>query len=86
LWEIELIKTTIVDEESIAVIRYLGSCRADGSILRPEQVLLMLSEVRSQHSALRTPHSALRTSESEVIAEFQMLHIHRQRLVSDGDV
>ncbi|MBD2136129.1 TIGR03960 family B12-binding radical SAM protein [Anabaena sp. FACHB-1237] len=79
LWEIELIKTTIVDGESIAVIRYLGSCRADGSILRPEQILLMFSRVSYQHSSLRTP-------ESEMMTEFQMLHIHRQRLVNDGDV
>lgn len=86
LWEIELIKTTIVDGESMAVIRYLGSCRADGSILRPEQILLMLSAVSRQPSAISYQHSPLPTSESKVIAEFQMLHIHRQRLVSDGDI
>lgn len=86
LWEIELIKTTIVDGESMAVIRYLGSCRADGSILRPEQILLMLSAVSLQPSAISYQHSPLPTSESKVIAEFQMLHIHRQRLVSDGDI
>lgn len=86
LWEIELIKTTIVDGQSMAVIRYLGSCRADGSILRPEQILLMLSAVSLQPSAISYQHSPLPTSESKVIAEFQMLHIHRQRLVSDGDI
>jgi uncharacterized protein (DUF2344 family) len=42
LWEIELITAYNRESDSTAVLRYLGSCRPDGVILRPEQVLSML--------------------------------------------
>ncbi|MDF5729766.1 MAG: TIGR03960 family B12-binding radical SAM protein [Rhizonema sp. PD38] len=43
------------------ILRYVGSCRNDGMVLRPEQILFMLESVAS--------------------AEFQLLHIHRNRLI-----
>ncbi|MEM7726614.1 MAG: TIGR03960 family B12-binding radical SAM protein [Cyanobacteria bacterium P01_A01_bin.45] len=48
-------------DESEAILHMLGSCRNDGTMLRPEQILFMLEKVSSE--------------------EFQMLHIHRNRLV-----
>jgi radical SAM family uncharacterized protein/radical SAM-linked protein len=45
LWEIELVSTSHRESDSTAVLRYLGSCRADGVILRPEQILSMLETV-----------------------------------------
>ncbi|MDB9307896.1 TIGR03960 family B12-binding radical SAM protein [Aphanizomenon sp. CS-733/32] len=45
LWEIELISVSHQELDSIAVVRYLGSCRPDGVILRPEQILSMLETV-----------------------------------------
>jgi radical SAM-linked protein len=42
LWEIELISVSHQESESTAVVRYLGSCRPDGVVLRPEQILSML--------------------------------------------
>lgn len=60
MFEIELVETTNL-VTSVASLRYLGSCRPDGTLLRPEQVLFMLEQVAS--------------------TEFQMLQIHRHRLV-----
>jgi radical SAM family uncharacterized protein/radical SAM-linked protein len=45
LWELELIETTTSTAESTIVLRYLGSCRHDGLLLRPEQILSMLEIV-----------------------------------------
>ncbi len=61
LFELELVTINHSLAESTAVLRYLGSSRPDGVLLRPEQILFMLSTV--------------------VSAEFQLLHIHRNRLV-----
>ena len=47
--------------QSAVVLRYVGSCRNDGMVLRPEHILFMLENVAS--------------------AEFQLLHIHRNRLI-----
>jgi radical SAM family uncharacterized protein/radical SAM-linked protein len=47
LFEIELVSTQNSDSESTAVFRYVGSCRHDGVILRPEQMLFMLESVAS---------------------------------------
>jgi radical SAM family uncharacterized protein/radical SAM-linked protein len=60
LFELELIATNSSQSES-KVLRYLGSSRYDGVLLRPEQILFMLKAVAN--------------------AEFQLLHIHRNRLV-----
>ena len=45
LWEIELVSVSHRELDSTAVLRYLGSCRPDGVILRPEQILSMLETV-----------------------------------------
>ena len=47
------------------VLRYIGSCRNDGVLLRPEQVGYMLGQTAEQ--------------------EFQVLHIHRNRLILAHD-
>ncbi|MGJ5627663.1 TIGR03960 family B12-binding radical SAM protein [Nostoc sp. CALU 1950] len=62
LFELELVETSNSKAESMSsVIRYLGSYRQDGLLLRPEQFLFMLETVAS--------------------VEFQLLHIHRNRLI-----
>ena len=61
LFELELVETRKGIAESISVIRYVGSYRQDGFLLRPEQILFMLGMVAS--------------------GEFQLLHIHRNRLI-----
>ncbi|MCC5646650.1 TIGR03960 family B12-binding radical SAM protein [Nostoc sp. CHAB 5824] len=61
LFELELVETHTSIAESISVIRYIGSYRQDGFLLRPEQILFMLEMVAS--------------------VEFQLLHIHRNRLI-----
>lgn len=61
LFELELVETSKSIAESISVIRYVGSYRQDGFLLRPEQILFMLRIVTS--------------------GEFQLLHIHRNRLI-----
>ncbi|MBD2663874.1 radical SAM [Richelia sinica FACHB-800] len=45
LFELEFISHQITTTESQIVCRYLGSCRHDGVILRPEQMLSMLETV-----------------------------------------
>ncbi|HYX17646.1 MAG TPA: TIGR03960 family B12-binding radical SAM protein [Nostoc sp.] len=61
LFELELVENYKTIAESISVIRYVGSYRQDGFLLRPEQILFMLGMVAS--------------------GEFQLLHIHRNRLI-----
>ncbi|MDZ8184838.1 MAG: TIGR03960 family B12-binding radical SAM protein [Nostoc sp. ChiSLP02] len=61
LFEMELIETRNTTAESISVIRYVGSYRQDGCLLRPEQIVFMLEAVAN--------------------VEFQLLHIHRNRLI-----
>jgi uncharacterized protein (DUF2344 family) len=61
LFELELVETHSNKAESISVMRYVGSYRQDGLILRPEQMLSMLQIIAS--------------------ADFQLIHIHRNRLV-----
>lgn len=48
-------------EEGAVVLRFVGSCRNDGSQLRPQHVVWMLEQVQQ--------------------AEFQLVSIHRQRLI-----
>jgi len=61
LFELELVETHKNTAESISVIRYVGSYRQDGWLLRPEQMVFMLEAVAN--------------------VEFQIQHIHRNRLV-----
>lgn len=64
LFELELVelpKHREHQEEPSVILRYVGSCRHDGVLLRPEQVLLMLEQVAG--------------------TEFNLLQIHRNRLI-----
>ncbi|MEB3147551.1 MAG: TIGR03960 family B12-binding radical SAM protein [Sphaerospermopsis sp.] len=45
LFEIDLVQVNRSPAESQAILRYLGSCRHDGVILRPEQILSILEIV-----------------------------------------
>ncbi|MBE9232561.1 TIGR03960 family B12-binding radical SAM protein [Cuspidothrix issatschenkoi LEGE 03284] len=56
LWEIELISASSRESDSTAVLRYLGSCRPNGVILRPEQILSMLAIVANQEFHLLHIH------------------------------
>lgn len=56
-------------EEDCFVLRYVGSCRNDGTQLRPEQVVFMLEQVAQYDMGDSLPW------------EFQLLHIHRKRLL-----
>lgn len=61
LFELELVETKSSEDESTVILRYVGSCRPDGLLLRPEHILSMLEIVSG--------------------TEFQLLHIHRNRLI-----
>ncbi|NET05301.1 MAG: TIGR03960 family B12-binding radical SAM protein [Symploca sp. SIO2B6] len=52
-------------ENYSVVLRYVGSCRNDGTLLRPEYLVYMLEQVEQQ--------------------EFQLLRVHRQRLILGSD-
>ncbi|OUL26301.1 TIGR03960 family B12-binding radical SAM protein [Nostoc sp. 106C] len=45
LFELELVTTNDTQADSTAILRYVGSCRPDGVLLRPEQILFMLEIV-----------------------------------------
>ncbi|MBE9149056.1 TIGR03936 family radical SAM-associated protein [Coleofasciculus sp. LEGE 07092] len=56
LFELELVE---VKEESLpqaAVLRYVGSCRNDGTLLRPEQLVYMLEQLTQQEFQLLNIH------------------------------
>jgi len=73
LFELELVETYKSIAESISVMRYVGSYRQDGVLLRPEQILFMLEVVAGEIQSADLGLSDLR--------EFQLLHIHRNRLI-----
>ncbi|MEA5513861.1 TIGR03960 family B12-binding radical SAM protein [Nodularia sp. UHCC 0506] len=73
LFELELVETDTNVAESTAILRYLGSCRHDGVILRPEQILSMLEIVAGSGDCGMSAQSNS--------GEFQLLHIHRNHLV-----
>ncbi|MBE9033769.1 TIGR03960 family B12-binding radical SAM protein [aff. Roholtiella sp. LEGE 12411] len=73
LFELELVETYQSIAESISVMRYVGSYRQDGVLLRPEQILSMLEIVAGEIQSLGLGASDF--------AKFQLLHIHRNRLV-----
>ena len=56
LYELELIQAKTHPESSTAVLRYLGSCRNDGTLLRPEQILFMLENVANAEFKLLHIH------------------------------
>lgn len=53
LFELELIK---LPAEGTAILRYLGSCRNDGTILKPEHLVSMLEQVSHQAVELQHAH------------------------------
>lgn len=63
LFELELVETAKVEtsQNNAVKLRYLGACRNDGTLLRPEQIPFML--------------------ESVTTTEFDLLHIHRSKLI-----
>ncbi|QLE55230.1 TIGR03960 family B12-binding radical SAM protein [Nostoc sp. TCL26-01] len=67
LFELELIAANNSETASQAVLRYVGSCRPDGLLLRPEQMLSMLEIVAGEILIDFT--------------EIHLLHIHRNRLI-----
>jgi radical SAM-linked protein len=58
LSELELVESPKRPEarESIVILRYVGSCRHDGVLLRPEQMLFMLEEVAGKEFHLLQIH------------------------------
>ena len=60
------------EEDSSVVLRYVGSCRNDGNQLRPEQVMFMLEQVAASISP-------------QLPFDFQLLHIHRHRLLMQSE-
>lgn len=61
IFELEVVESQLYQGEDAAILRYVGSCRNDGTMLRPDHFIYMLEQV--------------------VQREFQVLHIHRQRLI-----
>ncbi|BAZ66589.1 MAG: TIGR03960 family B12-binding radical SAM protein [Pelatocladus maniniholoensis HA4357-MV3] len=55
LFEIELVETTNLVTSPVS-LRYIGSCRPDGTLLRPEQVLFMLEQVAGTELQLLQIH------------------------------
>ncbi|MBD2164515.1 TIGR03960 family B12-binding radical SAM protein [Calothrix membranacea FACHB-236] len=45
LFELGLVATNNIQSEPIVILRYVGICRPDGVLLRPEQILFMLENV-----------------------------------------
>jgi radical SAM family uncharacterized protein/radical SAM-linked protein len=60
-FELEVVESKEYKGENAVILRYVGSCRNDGTMLRAEHIIYMLEQV--------------------VQREFQVLHIHRQRLI-----
>jgi radical SAM-linked protein len=57
LFELELISNSAESESaSQVVLRYVGSCRNDGTLLRPEHVIYMLEQVAQQELQLLKIH------------------------------
>ncbi len=54
LLDLELIDTSV--DNNVATLRYVGSCRNDGMLLRPEHVLFMLEQVTSDEYQLQHIH------------------------------
>ncbi|MEM9923070.1 MAG: TIGR03960 family B12-binding radical SAM protein [Cyanobacteria bacterium P01_D01_bin.50] len=63
LFELEIVETAKGKSNlsNIAILRYVGACRNDGTNLRPEQIPVMLELITT--------------------TEFELLHIHRSKLI-----
>jgi radical SAM family uncharacterized protein/radical SAM-linked protein len=71
LFALELISL----ENDIAELRFIGSCRNDGTKLSPENLIYMLEQIIDREEL--TPPSACTSR------EFQLLQVHRQQLILD---
>jgi radical SAM-linked protein len=60
-FELEVVESKQYQDQNAVILRYVGSCRNDGTMLRADHIIYMLEQV--------------------VQREFQVLHIHRQRLI-----
>lgn len=56
LFELELIEVKTDAPSQPAVIRYVGSCRNDGTLLRPEDIIYMVEQVGQQDFQLLHSH------------------------------
>ncbi|QSJ17145.1 TIGR03960 family B12-binding radical SAM protein [Nostoc sp. UHCC 0702] len=56
LFALELVQTNTSNLESTVILRYEGSCRPDGVLLRPEQILWMLEVVSGEEFQLLHIH------------------------------
>jgi uncharacterized protein (DUF2344 family) len=52
LQELELVEARTSADNSPVKLRYVGSCRNDGTQLRPEQILFMLKQVTNSEFEL----------------------------------
>jgi radical SAM family uncharacterized protein/radical SAM-linked protein len=59
----ELVLVEVINSHRFK-LRYIGSCRNDGTLLQPEQVIYCLEQVAQQ--------------------EFELQHVHRQRLILES--
>ncbi len=56
LFELELVAQETTDSHQSATLRYVGSCRNDGNMLRPEHLVMMLEQVSQQEVQLQHTH------------------------------
>jgi radical SAM family uncharacterized protein/radical SAM-linked protein len=56
LFELELLDTAPAENPPTATLRYVGSCRNDGNMLRPEHLVMMLEQVSQQEVRLQHTH------------------------------
>ncbi|MBD2361999.1 TIGR03960 family B12-binding radical SAM protein [Anabaena minutissima FACHB-250] len=76
LFELELISAKNNETESTAVLRYVGSCRQDGLLLRPEQILSMLEIVAGEFE--NTENIGILKTDC---TKFHLWQIHRNQLI-----
>ena len=82
LFELELVSTNNDEAESTAVLRYLGSCRQDGFLLRPEQILSMLEMIAGEvPNPGSQPTPQVDAEVSINFTKFHLSHIHRNQLL-----
>lgn len=67
LFELEFIHT---QSETTATLRYVGSCRNDGTLLRPTEVLYCLEQVCGQELELYHTHRQALLLNGEESAKF----------------
>jgi radical SAM family uncharacterized protein/radical SAM-linked protein len=67
LLELELIKPIIHEQRQEAVLRYVGTCRNDGHILRPEHVIYMLEQIGNTELHLQHIHRQNLLLQAEVL-------------------